>query len=162
MLRSLVLVLAFAASAAQAKPVTGIVTFTAHAKPPKVSAWDFDGVGGKVVGDVDDAGKGTLTVKLADIKTGKDGRDEHMREVLQVATYPDAKLTVTSVAGGEFKGDMTIRGVTKPVSGKAALSGTHAKCEFTIKLSDFGIAKIEKMFIEILDDVLIVAEVDAK
>lgn len=162
MKRALVLFLALVSLPAAAKTVTGSASFVAKAKPPMLTAWDLAGRGGKVSGTVDDSGKGTLTVQLKDLSTDMSQRDEHMRSYLETEKFPEAKLTVDSASGGSFAGSLTLHGVTHPVSGKAAVTGSHAHCEFTVKLSDYGLPKLEKMGIVVQDEVAVTAEVDAK
>lgn len=162
MKRALVLVLSLVSLPAAAKTVSGTASFTAHAKPPALPAWDLSGKGGVVTGTVDDSGKGVLTVALKDLTTDMSQRDEHMQAYLETAKYPEAKLAVDSATGGTFKGQLTLHGVTKPVTGKATVTGSHASCQFTVKLSDFGYQPLEKMTIVVQDEVQVTAEVDAK
>ena len=67
-------------------------------------------------------GRGTITIDAASIDTGNGQRDAHLRnaDFLDVEKYPEIVYTVTSVQrdGDDFKvdGELTIRGVTKPVT----------------------------------------------
>lgn len=63
-----------------------------------------------------------VTIQAASINTGDKGRDEHVRtgDFLLVEEHPTLSFTTTSLTPkgkGEFvaAGDLTIRGVTKPV-----------------------------------------------
>ncbi len=157
-------------SFALGKTVTGAVTFVATAVPSAGPEWDFDGKGGKVTGQVDAKNLGDLTVALVEFTTDKDRRDEHMRQYLQVATYPTAKLAVKYVDGGNFQGDMTLHGVTKPVGGTLKVKGDHASGHFVIKPSDFGLPKLQLSLVPFLkdvgisvkDEIQVNVEVDAK
>ena len=88
-------------------------------------------------------GKGVFHVKLSDLKTGIDLRDEHMRDkYLEVGKYPEAKLVVKSIVqlpSGKYfwKGDLTLKDTTKPVEGEAYDFGSSIKTSFKIKLTDF-------------------------
>lgn len=62
------------------------------------------------------------TVQLASVNTGDDKRDEHLRsaDFFDVENHPTMTFVSTSIEqdGDEYKlnGDLTIRGVTKPVT----------------------------------------------
>merc|ERR1711939_684063 len=64
----------------------------------------------------------TATVDVASINTGDEGRDTHLRsgDFFDVETYPTIDFVSTGVRydGGDFlvDGDLTVRGVTKPVT----------------------------------------------
>lgn len=150
-----VLALAAPASLAQAtdwtvKSDASTVGFLAVGKPGFLK---IRGEGAKLAGSasiVDGKLTGTFEVGLADLKTGIDMRDEHMKEkYLEVGKHPKALLVVDplAVASGEgeyeFGGKLTVKGVEKPVSGKLNLDLGSDKAtgsaEFTIKLSDYPI-----------------------
>jgi polyisoprenoid-binding protein YceI len=67
-------------------------------------------------------GRGTITIDAASIDTGNAQRDGHLRsaDFLDAEQHPTITFTVTKVeqAGDHHRvdGDLTIRGVTKPVS----------------------------------------------
>lgn len=93
------------------------------------------------------------TVALDTCQTGNDARDEHMREDLNTKEHPVALLK--GVLGVEsFAGDLTIRGVTKKVSGKR----NGKSLSFKTKLSEFGVPRRQKVFglVAVQDDVEIV------
>lgn len=65
----------------------------------------------------------SITIQAASIDTRNQQRDEHLRtnDFLDIASYPTITFVSTAIAhegGNEFQvsGDLTIRGVTKPVS----------------------------------------------
>lgn len=106
---------------------------------------------------VDDDGTTlTFTVPLANIKTGIDLRDEHMRDkFLQVGTYPNATLSFPKAniawpteLGARVKGTLeaqfTAHGATKPVSVTYDVSktkqGWKASASFAYNTTDHGIA----------------------
>jgi polyisoprenoid-binding protein YceI len=85
----------------------------------------FSTVSGEVnLDDPDDptTGSGTITIDAASISTGNEQRDGHLRgpDFLDVEKYPTITFTVTKIekAGDKHRveGELTIRGVTKPVS----------------------------------------------
>lgn len=72
----------------------------------------------------------TAVIAAASITTGAPGRDDHLRspDFLDVQTYPELTFrstAVKNVSGAEFvlTGDLTIRGVTRPVELKVEFDG---------------------------------------
>lgn len=102
-----------------------------------------------------EASKIKVTLKTASVDTNHAERDKHLRsaEFLNVAKFPKATFTSTSVKkdGDELDitGDLTLNGVTKPVTleakllgqGKDPWGGERAgfEAEGKIKLKDFNI-----------------------
>lgn len=87
----------------------------------------------QIVGDEADPENAqvTVTVDAASLDTGVAQRDEHLRspDFLNVAEYPTIEFRSTSIRrSGDDRlhvvGDLTIRGVTKPVEFDATLNGT--------------------------------------
>jgi polyisoprenoid-binding protein YceI len=98
----------------------------------------------------------SASVDLASVNTNQPDRDAHLRstDFFSVETNPAMTFTSTSVSGAgedyELSGDLTINGVTRPVTFDVELHGTQefpadgslrAGFELTgqIKRSDFGI-----------------------
>lgn len=80
---------------------------------------------------------GTFSVKVADLKTGLDERDGHMRKYLEAEKFPtiDFKLNPVPMAAGNrkaFTGEMTLHGVTKPIAGIVEFGSTKAVARFTV------------------------------
>jgi polyisoprenoid-binding protein YceI len=71
-----------------------------------------------------------VTVEMASVETGDAGRDEHLRsaDFFDVENHPTMTFRSTSVRadGGEFVlvGDLTIKGVTRPVELTVEFDGT--------------------------------------
>jgi polyisoprenoid-binding protein YceI len=72
-----------------------------------------------------------LTVKVASIDTRNADRDAHLRtnDFFDMETYPEIRFASTSVeaAGGDdyrVTGDLTVKGVTKPVTFDVEFGGT--------------------------------------
>jgi polyisoprenoid-binding protein YceI len=69
------------------------------------------------------------SVDMASVDTGDAGRDEHLRtsDFFDIQTHPTMTFTSTSIApsGGDYEltGDLTIRGVTRPVTFALELGG---------------------------------------
>jgi polyisoprenoid-binding protein YceI len=121
-----------------------------------------------------------VEVDLSSITTGNDQRDGHLRssDFFDVETSP--KMTFTSTGfrqdGGDYvlDGDLTIRGVTKPVSlsvdiggfGPDSYGGTRAGFSATTEINrnDFGVswnAAIEGGGVVVSDKVTISIEAEA-
>ena len=72
------------------------------------------------------------TIDAASIDTGAEGRDQHLRspDFLDVATYPTITFRSTRIepAGARYRlrGDLTLRGVTRPIVLDATIDGVVA------------------------------------
>jgi polyisoprenoid-binding protein YceI len=108
---------------------------------------------------IDDAdltkSKVDLTIQATSIDTGDEKRDEHLRkpDFFDVAKFPTLQFKSTKIvkSGASYKlsGDLTIKGVTKPVTLDATLSNSvkspwgkevrGAKLSGKIKRADFGL-----------------------
>jgi len=97
----------------------------------------------------------TASVDLSSINTGQEQRDAHIRsaDFFEVEKYPEMTFVSTGVKQGEegfiLEGDLTLKGVTKPVAfnlevngfGPDAYGGTRVgfSAETQIGRSDFGV-----------------------
>jgi polyisoprenoid-binding protein YceI len=83
----------------------------------------FTGVTGSAV-IAEDLADSTLTVTIdaASVQSGDDARDDHLRsaDLFDVEAFPQATFTSTAItvqdATGTVTGDLTIKGVTRPVT----------------------------------------------
>ncbi len=110
---------------------------------------------------------GTLRVAVADLRTGIDERDEHLRSAqwLDAAKFPNISLQIVSADQGAnerswtFTGKLTIKGKTREVKAKASVIAfdpartqrtlgagewVRVRARLDVKLSDFGV-KIPEM-----------------
>jgi polyisoprenoid-binding protein YceI len=119
----------------------------------------FNDIEGSVVFDDADPAKSAvqLTIKAASIDTANAKRDDHLRgpDFFNVKQFPVITFKSTSVKRAtdktyEIAGDLTVKGVTKPVTttftvvgaGKKGMQGeirSGGEAVFTVKRSDFGI-----------------------
>ncbi len=124
--------------------------------------------------------KGQITAKLDAFETGISLRDKHMREkYLETGKYPEAKLEVTdllvpqsfaeesfSAEAETFKGTLTMREKTVPVSGTVSMKGTkenmEMKFQFPVKTTDFKIDTPSFMGVTVASEVTVTAEVQIK
>jgi polyisoprenoid-binding protein YceI len=100
----------------------------------------------------------TLMAQVGSIDTGNAKRNEHLKspDFFDAAQYPTVSFKSTSIrpanGGYEVEGDLTLHGVTKPITlllkgGRTAefprgVQRTGYVTEFTIKRSDFGMDKM--------------------
>ena len=114
-----------------------------------------------VSGSIDADGRGELVIAVADLKTGIDMRDEHLRgaDWLDASNNPNIVLKLTSLkANGKkytYKGTLEIKGKSQEISGEAKVKFVDAekaakfmigdgawvnvKTSFEIKLADYGV-----------------------
>ncbi len=108
------------------------VSFVArHAMVTKVRGYFRDLEGTITVAEDLGASSATATMKTASVDTGSADRDGHLRsaDFFDVETNPEITFVSTGVqnaSGNSFDlvGDLTIKGVTKPVTLKAEYDGT--------------------------------------
>ncbi len=118
---------------------------------------EFDQFEGQVTFDPADlaATRANVTVQMASVDTDVEPRDNHLRsaDFFEVETYPTMTFASTGAmptADGHFKlvGDLTIKGVTRPVVFDAVVGGPIADGEnqrvgfhatATIDRRDFGV-----------------------
>ncbi len=96
-----------------------------------------------------------VTVEAASLDTGLGQRDEHLRspDLLDVAQFPTIEFRSTSIKKADddrlaVEGDLTIKGVTRPIQAAATLHGVAVgmsgarkaafSTEFTIDRGDWG------------------------
>ncbi|MDX9720317.1 MAG: YceI family protein [Myxococcota bacterium] len=140
-----------------------VITFVGEAEIETITG-TVNKLSGKleVDGEAPKAGA-KLSVDLGDLKTGIELRDEHLRgeNWLDAAKHPKIDFELSSLSlrsdgkSYDFKGNMTIKGKTKAVSGIAKLKFVSAekaekfklgagewvnvKTSFELQLSDFGV-----------------------
>lgn len=125
-----------------------------HAGISKVRG-KFNVVSGNVVVNDNDTIAVTASADASTFDSGNEGRDAHVRseEFLDVDNHPDLTFKSTKVTLDgediEMEGDLTIRGVTRPVSLSGELGGVAvdpfgvkrfgAEVNGTISRKDFGL-----------------------
>jgi polyisoprenoid-binding protein YceI len=125
--------------------------------------------------------KVVFKVKTASVYTNNEKRDDHLKgeDFFDVSKYPEMKFesaTVTKAGKDKYKlkGNLTIRGVTKPVTFDVVYSGTakdpwgNQRAGFTattkINRKDFGLVwnkALDQGGLMIGDDVEITLEIEA-
>jgi polyisoprenoid-binding protein YceI len=122
-----------------------------------------------------------FTAKATSVDTGVQGRDNHLRtkDFFEVETYPEITFKSTKVEkkgkGWLLTGDLTMKGVTKPISFPFNIAGflpatdrnggrMGVTAETTINRRDFGInydAKLPTGSPVVADDVKIILQIEA-
>jgi polyisoprenoid-binding protein YceI len=132
------------------------VSFVArHLMVTKVRGRFTDFAGTITVGDEPEQSKVEATVQMVSVTTGDDGRDGHLRtnDFFDIEQFPTMSFVSTSIVpnGSDYtmNGDLTIKGVTKPVSFELEFDGVatdpwnNTKAGFTaeteINRKDFGV-----------------------
>jgi polyisoprenoid-binding protein YceI len=96
-----------------------------------------------------------ITIKAESVDTGVDKLDQHLRSPdffaakdFPTLTFKSTGATKTGDATYDLKGDLTIRGVTKPITAKLEFAGmadmgmgkrAGFEAIFTIQRGDFGV-----------------------
>lgn len=124
------------------------------------------GTGGKLAGDLsEDKGKvsGKIEVVLDVFDTGIELRNKHMKEkYLETAKFPKAVLTVKDLPSSQGEhdlvGDLTVKGVTKPVKGKYKVDEKGVTSEFKISLKDYPVGVPSYLGVSVAEDVTVNVE----
>lgn len=138
-------------NAAVLESKSGSISFTAVGKPGflKIKGESKKHPQGKLE-IANSSASGSFLFDLEHLNTGIALRDDHMKDnYLEVKKYPQAQLSIEPIniqnentnSSGEFKGTLTLHGVTKNTSGKYTYDSSNksVKAQFEILLSDFNI-----------------------
>jgi polyisoprenoid-binding protein YceI len=114
-------------------PAHSRVGFVArHAMVTKVRG-EFPGTSGRIHLDAQDPSRSSaeVTVDIASVKTGQDARDEHLKgsDFFDAEQFPQMTFSskgAESAGGDDYRltGDLTIRGVTQPVTLELEYNGS--------------------------------------
>jgi polyisoprenoid-binding protein YceI len=158
----------FLAGSAQAKDVTGKVTYGTDAVGGIVSITGAIPLKGTVE-EKDGKATGEFTVMLRDLKDDSwDLRTEHTKDLFEIQKWPTATLKLdswtVSATDTPFDGQMTVKGVTKPVKGVAKVSGGKLRAGFIWKLADypFKAPEHQKVKVAVDEDIKVSVEADVK
>lgn len=158
-------------------PVHSTALFRIHHFGASYVIGRFEQVAGTVAFDPanDATGSVAVTIQAASVSTANQKRDDHLRspDFFDARQFPTLGFTSTAwkkTGDGQYEvtGDLSIHGVTKPVTvtatrslGKNPMNQQELlgfEAEFTIKRSDFGMAA---MVGPIADEVRITVEIEA-
>lgn len=102
-----------------------------------------------------------LWVKVEELKTGIDLRDQHFHKHLSFEKYPKITMTKVEAQGGTGKGLISINDVKKDITFKyKKISDKKIEAVFELIPSQFNLKKAEYMGIGVEDKVVIVATLD--
>ena len=105
--------------------------------------------------------RGDVDISLVDLRSDNDGRDEHMHEVLGVATYAKTTFTIEDVKKAaiayDVKGTLNLHGVKKALTLKGDIVRVDNQVRLVLKnsfkMSDFGIEAPTMLFFTVRDQV---------
>jgi polyisoprenoid-binding protein YceI len=159
-------------------PVHSTVIFRVKHLNTSYSFGRFNDISGTVTWDDANPSSGgfDLTVKTDSISTNSDKRDAHLKspDFFNAAQFPTCAFKAKSIAKGagenvfDLSGDLTMHGVTKPITAKLEKTGANKnprgeiigfESTFTVKRSDFG---INYMPDGLGDEVRIIVSIEAK
>lgn len=128
-------------------------------------AGSFEAKSAKLKGEVKKNGESftaeNLWIKVEELKTGIDLRDEHFHKHLNYEKYPKITLTQISAANGKGSGTLNVNDVKKPVNFiYKILSPNKIEASFNLKPSDFKLKEAKYMEIGVEDDVQVIATID--
>ncbi|MBL7671370.1 MAG: YceI family protein [Bdellovibrionaceae bacterium] len=104
-----------------------------------------------------------ISVPIKSLDAEREGRTKHMNEkYLEMAKYPEAKLIKAEGENGKGTGIIEIRGIQKPIQGTFKIEKDELVANFTVKISDFDIAKVNYLGLGVKDDVAIMVRVPVK
>ncbi len=110
-------------------------------------------------------------IEVASVETGDAERDNFLRtdEFLDIARFPRMTFKSSSVAGSgkrlKVTGDLTLRGVTRPVVLDVERTGQRFMARTTLSRKDFGVnfsALLEAGGVAVADKVEVQIEVEAR
>jgi polyisoprenoid-binding protein YceI len=156
---------ALAADTYKVDPVHSSLVFRSHHANIGYVYGRFDALSGQFTLDEADPSKSSFSfeARADSVNTGQEKRDAHLKspDFLNARQYPTITFKSTSVKKGaqanvlEVSGDLTLHGVTKPITVQLELVGkgefppktprAGVATDFTIKLSEFGIKGIPGM-----------------
>ena len=151
------LLLSFAPDALTVDPVHSFVNFRVSHLGASFAYGRFDKIEGKVSYDAKAPEGSSVELEIAadTVNTANEGRDKHLKspDFFSVKEFPKITFKSTKVKKVDDKhldvtGDLTLHGVTKPVTAKVLVVGsvtdpqfgkrTGFESTFTVKRSDYG------------------------
>lgn len=129
-------------------------------------AGSFQAVSNKAKGNIIKQGDAftadKISVSIESFKTGIDLRDEHTWKHMNSSKHPKAILSDVKGQGGKATGNLEVNGVKKPVSIAYTVAGENVNAKFSVKASDFGMAKAEYLGVGVNDLIAVEATLPYK
>ena len=124
----------------------------------------------------DDGTSVTITVPLANLKTGIELRDKHTKDAIEADKYPTTTLTVARAAlkfpgsgaesSGDAHGQLALHGQTRDVTfhytAKQSGDGISVKASARINVDDFGVKRPSYLGVTVKPEVDVTTAFDAK
>lgn len=102
-----------------------------------------------------------LWVKVEELKTGIDLRDEHFHKHLNYEKFPKITLTQISASNGKGAGILVVNDIKKPVNFVYKMSAPNKlEASFKVKPSEFKLKEAKYMEIGVDDEVEVIAVID--
>lgn len=97
-----------------------------------------------------------IRIPINSLDAGMSLRSKHMKEkYLEMEKFPEAKLIKAEGENGKGTGVIEIHGVQKPIQGEYKIENNELVADFTVKISDYGIAKVKYLSVGVNDEVKI-------
>lgn len=103
-----------------------------------------------------------LYVKIKDLKTGMDLRDEHMKKRLSPKKHPKILVTKLKAKSGKGKAIIEIKGIKKPIKFSYKVSKKMMEAVFKLNLNDFKVEDISYAGVGVKDIITVKAVVPIK
>ncbi len=150
-----------------------MLSFTTFAKDKKgvkvkvpLTAGSFQLECSKLKGKLVKSGKGykadKLYVKVKDLKSGMDLRNEHTHKRLISGKHNKIIVTKVMAAGGKGKAILSIKGIKKPINFSYKVQGKLMKATFKVNLKHYKIEDISYAGLGVEDIVTVQAFVPIK
>jgi len=128
------------------------ITFAAKHMMVSTVRGKFGDVTGEIEADREDptSARGEIKIGLASLNTGSEFRDNHLRsaDFFDVETHPTATFRIDQIelVGDEYeiRGELTIRGVSRPITLKAELLGFYTSMEGNPRVGFSAQAKLNR------------------
>jgi polyisoprenoid-binding protein YceI len=130
-------------------------------------AGSFEAKTSKVRGEITKSGDSykaeSLWIKVDDLKTGIDLRDDHFHKHLNFEKNPKITLANVEAAGGKGSGTLTVNGVSNKIAFTyKTISDKKIEANFKVKPSAFKLKEAKYLEIGVDDEVEVVASMDVK
>lgn len=147
----------FAAQTYEIDSAHSFVSFKLKHKDLGMAHGSFSQIKGTIVYDQEDIEKSSVDLEIdaASLNTGHPGRDKHVKnpDYLDVEKYPTITFKSKEVKKisddkAEVTGDVTLHGVTKPLTATISKVGETTssigiETQFKLKRTDFGVGKLQ-------------------
>lgn len=122
---------------------------------------ESDKLKGKIKKKGDSYTASKLYVKVKDLSSGMDLRDEHMKneDRLDMKKFPKITVTKVSAKGGKGTAFIQIKKTKKKINFKYSVSGSEFTAKFPLKVKDFDLKKLKYLGIGVKDTIYVTANV---